>query len=245
MLRVMRHYNIPAKLCSLIKSLYDQAISAVRVGKDISDWFSQTVGVRQGCTLSPDFFNLFLEHILSEAKEDFDDDIDIMSETVDSAQSMLHQINDASSRYGMDISKEKTKSMLVADKQRVLGIKLANSDIEQVSQFKYLGVGVTSDNSSTIDIRSRLAQAMAVLQKLDYLWRGKKISLATKLRLLDSNVIPIATYGCETWTILKHDMLRIQAFGHKCLRKLLGIYWSGHIPNKEVCERTNRRENFT
>src|SRR5437867_6626274 len=59
MLRVMRHYNIPAKLCSLIKSLYDQAISAVRVGKDISDWFSQTVGVRQGCTLSPDLFNLF------------------------------------------------------------------------------------------------------------------------------------------------------------------------------------------
>src|SRR5437867_10439681 len=125
MLRVMRHYNIPAKLCSLIKSLYDQAISAVRVGKDISDWFSQTVGVRQGCTLSPYLFNLFLEHILSEAKEGFDAefgirangerftprlcfaaDIDIMSETVESAQSMLQQIHDASSRYGMEISKE-------------------------------------------------------------------------------------------------------------------------------------------
>src|SRR5437867_2351882 len=132
-----------------------------------------------------------LEHILSEAKEGFDaefgirangerftdlcfaDDIDIMSETVESAQSMLQQINDASSRYGMDISKEKTKSMLVADKQRVLGIKLANCDIEQVSQFKYLGVSVTSDNSSTIDVRSRLAQAMAALQKLDSLWRGR------------------------------------------------------------------------
>src|SRR4051812_2309375 len=37
----------------------------------------------------------------------FADDIDIMSETVESAQSMLQQINDASSRYGMEISKEK------------------------------------------------------------------------------------------------------------------------------------------
>src|SRR6059036_958749 len=130
MLRVMRHYNIPAKLCSLIKNLYDQAISAVRVGKDICDWFSQTVGVRQGCTLSPDLFNLFLEHILSEAKEGFDaefgirangerftdlyfaDDIDIMSETVESAQSMLQQINDASSRYGIILVRRKVNPCL-------------------------------------------------------------------------------------------------------------------------------------
>src|SRR3989442_6963839 len=39
-------------------------------------------------------------------------------------------------------------------------------------------------------------------------------------------------------------MVRIQGFGHKSLRRLLGICRSDHIPNKEVCERTNRRENF-
>ena len=72
-----RHYNVPAKLCALIRSLYDQAVSAVRVGKDISDWFNQTVGVRQGCTLSPDLFNVFLENILSEAKVSFDDEFGV------------------------------------------------------------------------------------------------------------------------------------------------------------------------
>src|SRR3989442_8906865 len=145
MLRVMRHYNIPAKLCSLIKSLYDKAISAVRVGKDISDWFSQTVGDRQGCTLSPDLFNLFLEHILSKAKEGIDsefgirangerftdlcfaDDIVILSETVESAQSMLQQINDASSRYGMDISKAKFKVKVFYFKTNNCAIKYCNN----------------------------------------------------------------------------------------------------------------------
>src|SRR5437867_638955 len=77
MLRVMRHYNIPQKLCKLIKSLYDQAVSAVRVGNDISEWFNQTVGVRQGCTLSPDLFNLFLDHILSEARDSFDTEYEV------------------------------------------------------------------------------------------------------------------------------------------------------------------------
>ena len=138
-----RHlYNVPAKLCALLRSLYDQAVSAVRVGKDISDWFSQTVGVRQGCTLSPDLFNLFLEHILTEAKASFDDefgvqvngerltdlffadDIDVMSDNVENAQNMLHQINESSKRYGMEINREKKKSMLVADKQYKLDIKI-------------------------------------------------------------------------------------------------------------------------
>src|ERR1051325_1942181 len=66
MFRVLQHYNIPRKLTSLIKNLYSQATSAVRVGADISDWFRQTVGVRQGCIPSPDLFNLFLEHVLGE-----------------------------------------------------------------------------------------------------------------------------------------------------------------------------------
>ena len=41
--------------------------SAVIVGHDITDWFKQTVGVRQGCIMSPDLFNLYLEHILRVA----------------------------------------------------------------------------------------------------------------------------------------------------------------------------------
>ena len=67
MYRVLQHYNIPKKLTALIQNLYSQAASAVRIGVDISDWFHQTVGVRQGCILSPDLFILFLEHVLSEA----------------------------------------------------------------------------------------------------------------------------------------------------------------------------------
>jgi hypothetical protein len=262
MFRVLQHYNIPRKLCTLIKSLYDQAVSAVRIGSDISDWFSQSVGVRQGCILSPDLFNLFLEHILAEAKEAFDteygvlvngervtdlcfaDDIDVVSDSIPNAQNMLHHINESSKHYGLEISKEKTKAMLVSTETMTLDMKIDGSPIEQVSQFKYLGSYMTNDNSSAIDIRSRIAQAMAALQKLEYVWKNNRISLMTKLRLLDSTVIPTAIYGCETWTIHKHDMQRIKAFGMKCLRRILGVHWSDHVPNADICFRTNRSEDF-
>ena len=67
MWKIMHHYGLSPKLIALLENLYKRAESAVIVGQDITDWFKQTVGVRQGCIVSPDLFNLYLEHILRVA----------------------------------------------------------------------------------------------------------------------------------------------------------------------------------
>ena len=36
----------------------------------VGEWFRTTVGVRQGCILSPTLFNVFLERIMTDALED-------------------------------------------------------------------------------------------------------------------------------------------------------------------------------
>ena len=55
----MRKYNIGSKLIRTIEHLYDNATSAVIFNSSIGDWFRTTVGVRQGCLLSPTLFNIF------------------------------------------------------------------------------------------------------------------------------------------------------------------------------------------
>ena len=60
-----------------IEQLYDKATSAVQMNDSIGEWFRTTVGVRQGCLLSPTLFNIFLERIMSHALEEHDGKVSI------------------------------------------------------------------------------------------------------------------------------------------------------------------------
>ena len=65
-----KKYNVSSNLIQVIKHLYDKATSAVLFNGSIGDWFRTTVGVQQGCLLSPiTLFNIFLERAMTDALE--------------------------------------------------------------------------------------------------------------------------------------------------------------------------------
>ena len=66
----MRKYNINASIIRAIENLYDKAQSSVLFNGSTGEWFKTTVGVRQGCLLSPTLFNIFLDRIMCEALGD-------------------------------------------------------------------------------------------------------------------------------------------------------------------------------
>ena len=63
----MKKYNISTNLILVIKNLYNKATSAALFNSSLGDWFQTTVGVRQGCLLSPTLFNVFLERNMTDA----------------------------------------------------------------------------------------------------------------------------------------------------------------------------------
>ena len=79
----MKKYNISTNLIQVIKNLYNKATSALlfKFNGSIGDWFSTTVGVRQGCLLSPTLFNIFLERIMTDALEDHEGTVTIGGRT--------------------------------------------------------------------------------------------------------------------------------------------------------------------
>ena len=72
----MKKFNISWKLIDTIQSLYENAISAVLVQGATGEWFHTSVGVRQGCLLSPTL-SIFLEDIISHALENYNGTISI------------------------------------------------------------------------------------------------------------------------------------------------------------------------
>jgi hypothetical protein len=112
MWKIMRHYGLQPRLIGLLEDLYGRTESAVIVGHDITEWFKQTVGVRQGCIMSPDLFNLYLEHIMRASLDGlehemvgasiggvrlnnlrFADDIDLIAEQLEQTSSAIARSN--------------------------------------------------------------------------------------------------------------------------------------------------------
>ena len=51
-----------------------------------------------------------------------------------------------------------------------------------------------------------------VVTNLDSLFKSRDITLPTKVHLVKAMVFPVVMYGCESWTIKKAELRRIDAF---------------------------------
>ena len=63
--RYVQLYNTNANLINIMQQLYDRTSNAVYLDDRLGDWLRTTVGVKQGCLLSP---TLFVQHLLIRTK---------------------------------------------------------------------------------------------------------------------------------------------------------------------------------
>lgn len=94
---------------SAIQSLYTNAISCVRMNGMLTDWFTQSTSLSQGCPLSPILFNLFINELAFKIQaigkgigvdnEEvslllYADDVVLLAENEDDLQSMLSVLSE-------------------------------------------------------------------------------------------------------------------------------------------------------
>ena len=92
--------------------------------------------------------------------------------------------------------------------------------VEVVTDFLFLGFKITVDGDCSHEIRRQLLLSRKVMTNLDGMLKSRDITLLTKIHIVKAMVLPVVTYGCESWTIKKTECQRIDLFEFVVLEKI-------------------------
>ena len=77
------------------------------------------------------------------------------------------------------------------------------------------------------------------MTNLDSIFKGRDITLPTKVRLVKAMIFPAVMYGCESWTVKKAERQRIDAFELWCWKRLLRVPWTARRSNQSILKEIN------
>ena len=106
--------------------------------------------------------------------------------------------------------------------------------VETVADFIVLGSKITVDGDCSHEIRRCLLLGRKVMTNLDSIVKARDISLPTKVHLVKAMVFPVVMYRCESWTIKRAELRRIDAFELWCWRRLLRVSWAARRSNQSI-----------
>jgi len=153
-------------------------------------------------------------------------------------EELLLSYETAANTKGLHCNWQKTKVQNVGAGPAPLPVQMENQLVESATKFTYLGSDVVSGSSSTHEVHRRIGLANSIVGQLDRVWRNRRLSLNTKLRLYTSVVQSVLLHGSETWTLTKADTARLQAFHMKAQRRIRNIKWYDFVTNDSVRSQT-------
>ena len=88
------------------------------------------------------------------------------------------------------------------------------------------------DGECMTEFSTRLNRGQVIEASLQEIWKSHSIPISTKIWLMKALVWPVATYGCESWTLRKNEETRLDAFEMKGLRRMLRVSWTAKKTNE-------------
>ena len=99
----------------------------------------------------------------------------------------------------VEVNADKTKYMVMS-REQTAGLshtmKVGNSSIEMVEEFKYLGTTLTNQNSIQKETKSRLKLGNACYHSVHNLLSSSLLSKNLKIKIYRTIILPVVLYGC-------------------------------------------------
>ena len=122
-----------------------------------------------------------------------------------------------SEKVGLKLNIQKTKIMASSP---ITSRQIDGVTVETVTDVILGGSKITADDDYRHEIKRCLLLGRKVMTNLDSIFKSRDNTLSTEVRLVKAMVFPVVMYGCESWTIMKAEHRRIDAFELWCWRRL-------------------------
>ena len=220
--QILLAYGIPKETVAAITILYRKTKVKVRSPDGDTEYFDIVAGVLQGDTLAPYLFIICLDYVLrtsiDKIKEngfeltkkrsrrypattitdaDYADDIAILANTPDQAETLLYSFERAAASIGLYVNAHKTEYMCYNQTGDIS--TLEGTPLKLVDKFTYLGSSVESTEK---DIETRLTKAWTAINRLSIIWKSD-LTDKMKRSFFQAAVTSILLYGCTTWKLTK------------------------------------------
>src|SRR3989454_11455300 len=143
----LRSYGVGKRLVQILRDMGERSKMAVKVGQEVGEWFTTTIGTRQGDPISPNIFITYLERVMDVIQDNgtgisvqgeminnllFADDIDLLEESCVALQNSDNLLSEAGIDARLRINIEMTKTTIFGKEDIEQQIEILNSRIENV-----------------------------------------------------------------------------------------------------------------
>ena len=116
------------------------------------------------------------------------DDTTLLAGTKEDLTELVGRVSRASEKAGLYLNVVKTKVMTTGD---IGEVTVDGKDIEIVTKFVFLGALITEDGLCQKEVRRRISMGKAAMEGLTSIWKGRGVTLETKVELVNVLVFPI------------------------------------------------------
>ena len=126
------------------------------------------------------------------------DDTALIAQSSMEMLQLIDKVNTAGAQRLLKLNFKTTKLRTIGDVPDDITIRVNNDPVEKVKkQFKYLSSLKTTDGDCSKHVNARIAMAKRRMCERTTLWKDRSIPVALKMRLVNTFVWTVLSYGAE------------------------------------------------
>ena len=236
----MRKSGIVEKYVQLIQDMYKESETVVRCAIGTTESFKVKVGLHQGSALSPFLCAVVMDRLTDEVRREplwmmlFADNIVICKETREEVQQRLECWRYALKRREMKVSRSKTKYLCINVGNDDETVKMEDTKVPRIKEFKYLGSTVQESGSCEKEEKKRVQAGWNRWKKVSGVICDRSLPARVKGKMYSSVVRPTMVYGLETVAVTKKQVEEMEVAEMKMLKFAMGVTRKDKIRNEHI-----------